>query len=49
MAVPIKKLNVGEADETHFESASAVAKKRMRGQIAPSKRLIYCVLQVLRR
>ena len=37
MAVPIKELNAGEADETHYESAIAVAKKRMRGQIAPLK------------
>ena len=36
-AVPIKELNAGGVDETHYESASAVAKKRMRGQIAPLK------------
>ena len=37
MAVPVGKLNAGEIDETHYESASALAKKRMRGQIAPLK------------
>ena len=37
MAVPVGKLNAGEVDETHYESAIALAKKRMRGQIAPLK------------
>ena len=37
MAVPVGALNAGEIDETHYESASAFAKKRMRRQIAPLK------------
>ena len=37
MAVPVGKLNAGEIDKTHYETASALAKKRMRGQIAPLK------------
>jgi len=37
MAVPVGALNAGKIDETHYESASAFAKKRMRGQIAPLK------------
>ena len=37
MAVPIRELTADEADETHYGSAIAVAKKRMRGQIAPLK------------
>ena len=37
MAVPVGALNAGGIDETHYESASTFAKKRMRGQIAPLK------------
>ena len=37
MVVPIAELNTVPVDETHYESAAALAKKRMRGQIAPRK------------
>ena len=37
MAVPIAQLNTGPIDEAQFESAAALAKRRMRGQIAPRK------------
>ena len=37
MATPIDELNTGEVDETQYELASALAKKRMRRQIAPLK------------
>ncbi len=37
MAVPVGALNAGEVDEAHYESASVLAKKRMRGQVAPLK------------
>ena len=37
MVVPVGALNADEVDETHYETASVFAKKRMRGQIAPFK------------
>ena len=37
MAVPVGKSNTVTVDETHYETAIALAKKRKRGQIAPLK------------
>ena len=37
IVVPVGELTATEVDETHYETARALAKKRMRGQVAPLK------------